>query len=133
MTKHTSDLPGSQGLWTSRWSPDGRYIAAVTIASEDLMLFDWTTRRWQDLKAGPANNLTWSGDSLYVYYDTLPGVADPAIYRVRVKDGRVDEVANLGGIRRTARFWSGLDWHDSPLILRDIGSQEIYSVDVDWR
>jgi Tol biopolymer transport system component len=27
-TRHVSKLPGSQSLWSPRWSPDGRYIAA---------------------------------------------------------------------------------------------------------
>jgi len=28
-THQVSDVPGSEGLWTARWSPDGRYIAAL--------------------------------------------------------------------------------------------------------
>jgi DNA-binding winged helix-turn-helix (wHTH) protein/Tol biopolymer transport system component len=131
-TKQTSDLPGSKGLWSSRWSPDGRNIAALTITSQDLMLFDWTTKRWRDLRAGPVNNPTWSSDSRYIYYDTLPARPDAAIYRVRIQNARLERVASLGGIRRAAAWWSGLAWDDSPLILRDIGSEEIYSVEVNW-
>ena len=31
-----SHLPGSRGLWTSRWSRDGRYISALTIEGQKL-------------------------------------------------------------------------------------------------
>ena len=129
-TKQTSDLAGSKGLWSSRWSPDGRYIAALKIKSQDLTLFDWSSKRWRDLGAGPVNNLTWSSDSRYVYYDTPPVAADAAIYRVRVAAGHLERAASLGGLRRTAAWWSGLDRENSPLILRDIGSEEIYSLDL---
>ena len=33
-THQLSDVPGSEGLWRARWSPDGRYIAALTEDSQ---------------------------------------------------------------------------------------------------
>jgi Tol biopolymer transport system component len=42
----TAQVPGSAGLYSPRWSPDGRYIAAMSIDSKNLMLFDTNTSRW---------------------------------------------------------------------------------------
>ena len=43
-------LPGSEELFSPRWSPDGRYIAAIAVGSQDrLLLFDFTTKRWTEL------------------------------------------------------------------------------------
>ena len=40
-THQLSTLPGSTGLYSPRWSPDGRYIVAMTFDSRSLMLFDF--------------------------------------------------------------------------------------------
>jgi hypothetical protein len=32
-----------------RWSPDGRYLAAMPADSDKLLLFDFTTRKWAKL------------------------------------------------------------------------------------
>ncbi|PYV33260.1 MAG: hypothetical protein DMG22_10585 [Acidobacteria bacterium] len=38
-TRETTDLPGSGGLWTSRWSPNGNQMAALTADSRTVMVF----------------------------------------------------------------------------------------------
>jgi Tol biopolymer transport system component len=131
-TGQLSDLPDSKGLWTARWSPNGRFIAALDITSQNLKLYDCSTQAWRDLRAGPANNVTWTRDSRYIYYDAL-GSPDPAIYRVLATGGRLERVASLGGLHRAVLWWSGLDGEDSPLIVREIGSAEIYAVELDAR
>ena len=51
-TEKTSPLPGSQGMFSPRWSPDGRYIVAMTSDSSELMLFDFKTQSGNRLGAG---------------------------------------------------------------------------------
>src|SRR5262249_25612455 len=46
-----SDLQGSEGLWSSRWSPDGRYIAALTIVGQRLKLLDLGAGVWRLMNA----------------------------------------------------------------------------------
>ena len=46
---------------------------------------------------------------------------------------KLEKIVDLQGIRLTiseAGTWSGLAADDSPLILRDVGSQEIYALDL---
>ena len=73
----------------------------------------------------------WSRDGKYVYFDT--GLSDnPALYRVRVTDRKVERVADLKGVRRTVFAWipwSGVTPDGSPLVVRDISSQEVYALD----
>jgi Tol biopolymer transport system component len=45
-TRQISTLPGSEGLYSPRWSPNGRNIVAQSTASEALLIFDWTTQKW---------------------------------------------------------------------------------------
>jgi hypothetical protein len=44
-----STLPGSTGLYCPRWSPDGRYVAAMNSDSRSLMLFDFQTQKWEEI------------------------------------------------------------------------------------
>jgi hypothetical protein len=52
--------------------------------------------------------------------------------RVRMSDRRVAEVASLRGIRQAGRL-AGLDFgltqEGDPIVLRDVRTQEIYSLD----
>lgn len=132
---HTlSSLPGSKGLWSARWSPDGRYIAALTISiPEKLEICDFKSGKCRDTGVGPIDNLIWSHDGRYIYFDTPGSVTDNSgIFRVRVSNGTTEKVTGFGNLRRAARSWSGLTPNDEPLILRDIGTSEIYALDVDW-
>jgi serine/threonine protein kinase/Tol biopolymer transport system component len=43
-THQLSVLPGSQGTFSPRWSPDGRFLAALSSDSQKLVLFDFRTQ-----------------------------------------------------------------------------------------
>jgi len=40
-------VPGSAGLFVSRWSPNGRYLIAIPFNAKKFALFDYTTQKWQ--------------------------------------------------------------------------------------
>src|SRR5258708_14240755 len=48
-TRRVSSIPGTDGLFSPRVSPDGRYISALTFGQTKLMLFDARTSRWSSL------------------------------------------------------------------------------------
>jgi eukaryotic-like serine/threonine-protein kinase len=126
-----STVPGSDGIFSPHWSPDGRYLAAITGGGEALMLFDFQSQKWVELAHMTVAFPNWSRDGKYVYFHSFG--TDAAIYRVRVSDHKVERIADLRGIRLTISdygTWCGLGPDDSPLILRDVGSQEIYALDL---
>lgn len=129
-THHLSTLSGSDGLFSGKWSPNGRYIAALTSDSSAVMLFDFTTQKWQELAKVPCAYNSWSKDSTYVYFLDF---AQDAVMRVRITDRKLEKVTDLRNFRQTGYFgvWMGLAPDDSPLLLRDIGTQDIYSLD--WK
>jgi serine/threonine protein kinase/Tol biopolymer transport system component len=124
-THQLSMLPGSQGLFSPRWSPDGRYIVAMSANSHALMLFDFKTKKWSLLAKGSFAYPCWSRDSRYVYVN-----AGGAIVRMSIVGGKVEDVASLKGINTTGYLgpWLGLTPDDAPMILKDAGSQEIVSM-----
>jgi Tol biopolymer transport system component len=124
-----SNLPGSQGLYSPRWSPDGRHVSAFSADSKRLLLFDFQNQKWADLASGSLSWLNWSHDGRYVY--VLDFRAKTAVVRIRISDGKTEQVADLKDFITTGRYGSALALapDDSPLLLRDTGSQDVYSVD----
>jgi Tol biopolymer transport system component len=129
-THQLSVLPHSAGLYSPRWSPDGRYIAALSMDSARLLLFNLQSQTWTELAKANFGYPTWSSDSEYVYFDT-PG-ADAAFLRVRVRDRKVERILGLKGVPRSTGFfgpWTGLAPDDSPLLQRDASFDQIYALD----
>jgi Tol biopolymer transport system component/DNA-binding winged helix-turn-helix (wHTH) protein len=131
-TRNVKKLPGSDGLWGPRWSLDGRHIVARSSDSHSLMLFNFQTQTWTELVRGAYFGFAnWSADGQYVYY--LRRGREPAVLRVRIADRRVEKIAGLSNLRQTGfrgGIWTGLAPDDSPLVLRDTGTQEIYALDL---
>jgi Tol biopolymer transport system component len=129
-THQVSSLPDSEGLFSPRWSPDGHYAVAMSAESQKLMLYDFKTQRWSELATGSVAFPSWSRDGNFVYFDSLVGT-NPGIYRVRINNQKVEQIAPMTGLRRAGLVftWSGLAPDDSPLILRDVGAQDIYAFD----
>jgi len=122
-------VPGSEGLWTARWSPSGRYIAALTADSQSLMLFDFSTQKWVKLLTFPLiRDITWSRREEAIFLThAVPSQGEASICRLRLSDRKVEEVVSLQG--RPESAWLGLTPDDSPLISRDLGAPEIYALD----
>jgi Tol biopolymer transport system component/DNA-binding winged helix-turn-helix (wHTH) protein len=138
-TKSVSILPNSDGLFSPRVSPDGRYVVALTSGRPNrLMLFDISTGAWAEVPGSGYGYPSWSHDGKYVYFreggDFGPGHS-PRILRLHVSDRHIETVMDEKIIGRmttgTITPWLGLTPDDSPLVARDIGTVEIYALDVD--
>lgn len=130
-TRTSSKLPGSDGLFSPRWSPDGRYVAALPLDSLKVMLFDFTTQKWTDLVNIFASYPNWSRDGRYVYFDgTLEN--GRGYYRVQIPGGKLERLFSLKGFQAAQGAfgnWSGLAPDGSPILARDVSIQEIYALD----
>jgi Tol biopolymer transport system component/DNA-binding winged helix-turn-helix (wHTH) protein len=130
-TGKISDLPGAENLFSPRWSPDGKYIAAITTDSQKLMLFDRNTASWSELARMTIGYPSWSQNGQYLYFDTTL-TDDSAFYRIRISDRKLERLFSLKSVRRLwgpLGEWTGLAPDDSPLLVRDTSSQEIYALD----
>ena len=91
------------------------------------MLYDFPTRQWSELVNKPGGYQSWSRDGKYVYFSDFS-----AIYRVRMSDRKLEQVASLKDIRLASGAsgnWMGLAPDDSPMVLRDLGIQDIYALE----
>jgi Tol biopolymer transport system component len=135
-TKQISKLPGASGLFGPRWSPDGRYISAFSADDSKLMLFDVRAKQWSELGAGKVLEYpNWSPDSKYIYYEDS-GSDGPEIDRISIVDRKKERVVGLKDVPRVLLSDSGAPWNGvaadgSPLIMRDVGNREVYSLELE--
>jgi Tol biopolymer transport system component len=135
-TRQISTLPGSNGMYSPRWSPDGRFISVITHDGLKMLIFDLKTQTWKELDSGRTYNYPmWSRDANYIYFSN-PFEHGTTFYRLRVSDNTQEAVANADLTRGVAwgtfGQWTGLTPDNSPLLLRDTSMQEIYALDVQW-
>jgi Tol biopolymer transport system component len=136
-TRQVSTVPGSDGLFSPRWSPQGRFLAAIPGNDQtQLMLFDFQTQRWSEWTkdVGQIGFISWSKDGKYIYFDTLL-TSKPLFGRVKLGGAQFEPVVDLKGIHRFFgpwAEWNGIAPDSSPVLVRDISTYEIYALDMRW-
>jgi Tol biopolymer transport system component/DNA-binding winged helix-turn-helix (wHTH) protein len=129
--KTPSTLPGSEGLFSPRWSPDGRYVVALPLDQRKLMLYDMTTKRWTEIASGRFNNPVWSKNGAYIYFQSLTDEGRP-ICRTPVPSTRIERVADFSNLQpgTTVRYW-GVTADDLPIVSFHFSMADVYAVD--WK
>jgi len=145
-TRRTTTLPHrSEGFWSPRWSPDGRYIAGMRSKTDNLSIFDLKTQTWKDLlqkglssrddKLMPQIGFpSWSKDSRFIYFQR--STDNRGIFRIPISGGDEERIVDLKEFRNMGWYtggWLGLDPTDAPLLLRDTGTDEIYAFTLDQK
>jgi Tol biopolymer transport system component len=131
-TSQVADIPDSENLFSPRTSPDGRYVAALSTDSTKLMLYDMEKKSWTQLAVSRFGFENWSHDGKYLYAEDYSDKADDLV-RVSVPKGKVERLLSIKEVPRGFdpwEFWVGLAPDDSPLLMRDKSTQEIYSLEV---
>jgi len=130
-TRQVSTLAGSQGLFSPRWSPDGRYMAALSFDTSKLHLFDFQTEKWTEVAKGTNGGFpNWSKDGQYIYVFSDGGTG---VIRVRISDREIERVVDLSSFKHTgsAERSLALAPDGSLLLLRDAGTQDVYALE--WK
>ena len=131
-TKKVTKLPGSAGLFSPRWSANGKYIAALSIDQRQLLVFDMAKKTWKMLAQQVASDICWSHDDTAIYFHDF-AQADQPIYRVEVATGKIERVADLHNLRPANvvdyRF-AGLAPGDVPLVSARRSTANIYAAEL---
>jgi Tol biopolymer transport system component/DNA-binding winged helix-turn-helix (wHTH) protein len=123
-------LPGSSNMWSPRWSQDGRTILAMYGDSRpSLPLFDFATQRWSTIPVnGDVEFPSFSRDGRYIYF--LRWGSDQGVIRIPVGGGKEERVVDMPKWHVTGYmgYSMTLDPTDAPLVLRDVGIDDIYAL-----
>jgi Tol biopolymer transport system component len=126
-------VPGSEGKSSAHWSPDGRFIDALSRDSSKLYLFDIKTQHWSTLyeNQGAFAYPIWTRDSHFIYF--IRPANGGAVLRIPVTGGDSQLVMDLKDFHYAGLFglWLGLDPTDAPLMLHDLGTNDIYALSLE--
>jgi hypothetical protein len=109
------------------WSPNGNSLAVGGFSGRRQSDSHFEPDNAPDFRAAAFH---WTILTALVPFDTLG--ADPAFFRVRIRDRKVERIVSLSDIRRSVGSfgpWTGLAPDGSPLIQRDVSLDEIYALD----
>jgi hypothetical protein len=126
-----SDLSDSDGT-IGPWFTSQDTLVAASQDQNKFRQFDLRTGKWSDFVTSKDKVVNWivSPDGKYFFYAT--GGNDPQVFRVRLADRSVEEVARLNEIRVVEDPYIGLKLNVAPdnslLLTRDVGTQEVYSI-----
>jgi serine/threonine protein kinase len=132
-THKVTDIPGSEGMWVPARSRDGRYVLAVTIGEKvKLRMYDVATKNWTDVKQGPLSDFGFYPDGKSIYYSDGGG---QGIYRMRLSDRKIEQIADIRHIDQPSLpywpAWTGIAPDGSPLLMHDLGTREIYALELE--
>jgi DNA-binding winged helix-turn-helix (wHTH) protein/dipeptidyl aminopeptidase/acylaminoacyl peptidase len=125
-------IPGSNGLFSPRWSPDGKYIAALTLDQTQVRLYTVATQSWTTLSVPSGADPVWSSDSRYLFLHASLDPSQP-IDRVSIPDGHVDQIVRLADSRQHDAVdfvFGGLSRDNRPLIRARVFTGNFYSLDL---
>lgn len=124
-----SAVSGSEGLFSPRWSPDGRYIAALSLDQTRLMLYDTGTGKWRQLLTANIADPVWSEDGKAIFFYNFVQAGQP-IYKLTIATGQLQRVAGLSDLRSADAVdyrFAGLGPGDVPLVNVRLSTANIYS------
>ena len=129
----TSIVPNSKDMIGAFWVNQQTLVASTQDTTKFLML-DLTSGKLTNLAAGVFVNWFISGDNKYLLATT--GGEEPKALRIRFFDHRVETIVGLKGLRRVVDPYFGTQVGVAPdgsvLLTRDVGTQEIYALNVRW-
>ena len=135
-TRQMTTIPGSEGLFSPRWSPNGRYLVAIVAeGSKRAMLYDFRTQKWTEwfTDTGTINYPEWTSDGRFLMWDNALST-EPKCRRIKFGGTHVEDLFSLTQLRRffgPFGFWSGQAPDDARIFMRDVSTQDIYALDVE--
>jgi hypothetical protein len=104
-------------------------VAFFADSRPSLPVFDFKTQQWSTVPLnGNVEFLSFSRDSRYIYF--LRFGRDQGVIRIPVTGGKEERIIDMPNWHITGSFGFSmtLDPTDAPLVLRDIGSDDIYAL-----
>ncbi len=92
-----------------------------------LMLYDVEKHEQSELYKPPTGYPSWSPDSQLVFFQN----SDRGIFRVRIRDRKVERLGSAKGIPRINWGWLAAVPNDSLMLARDTSIEAVYALDLE--
>lgn len=129
-TGKVTKLPGSDGLFAPRWSPDGRTVAALRfMGGHTLMLMNVSDQQWREASTVQVDWPTWTADS-----NSILCKSGDSVLQYRLDLGKFETITTLepeesGGYLK----WLGVSHTGAPLRTLNRDSRQIYALQLEDR
>lgn len=140
-TKRISVVPTTEDHFGPWWPRADKLVATSMLPTNEPYIFDFKTQKWSKIASGfQVDNWAPSGDGKYLYLLTS-GEEGPKVRRIRASDLGIETIADIAGLRLvsddslrevSSGSWIGVTDDGSPTLTHDVGSDEIYALDVKW-
>jgi dipeptidyl aminopeptidase/acylaminoacyl peptidase len=133
-TRQLTELPDAEGMVGGTWVTQTTIVASNQ-GSTEFSILDLRTQKWHHLVSGHFVNWAVTRDGKYLVF-TTSGM-EPKLQRLRFADRQIETLTSLKGLRRVVdpvekQTQVTVDADGSPILARDIGTQEIYALTVTW-
>jgi eukaryotic-like serine/threonine-protein kinase len=129
----TSEVPSSRGIQGGVWVTQDTLVA-VPYRPTKFVALDLKTKKWSDLIAGNVASWAVTPDGKYLYFTT--GGAEPKVQRLRFAGRQLETITSLKDLRPVIDFEGTIQIDLAPdgslIFTRDIGTQEIYALNIHW-
>jgi Tol biopolymer transport system component len=115
-------------MFSPRWSPDGKYIAALTLDQQKLMLYDIATRSWKVVAKTSASDPLWAPDGKSLYFYASDSKSRP-IYQIGIPNLEVRQIYRPDCGHHNC-ILSGISPDNRPLIRVEMTRSNIFSIDL---
>ena len=104
-------VPGSDGWFSPRISPDGRRFLALSIDMHKLSMYEFATSQWRVLLEDSQKRVVspfWSLDGNWIYANVFVNIygKNATLMRIRLADGRAEKAASLGDMIASPDCWA---------------------------
>lgn len=133
-SKQSIRIPDSEGLTFVRWSPDGRFLAAITEGSSLLKLYDLKKNQWTVIANGKLMAMpVWAADSKYVYSQDILEPGEP-IYRFAAEHPAKEKFYSFEDLLQTDVLRCGFEGFgpDGSLLVKlSRGGSNVYQIQLE--
>jgi Tol biopolymer transport system component len=126
-------VPGSDNIWSTVWSPDGKWLAGIAQngPAQKPVVYSFAMRQWTPLAEKVMGHFRWSKDSRYLYGLTFGPAME--IVRIEIATRKLETVRaitefNLAGVLGPSASWTP---EDEPIVLKNVSSSQIYRIERD--
>lgn len=126
-TGNVSTVPGTEGMFSPRWSPDGRFIAGLAGPDSKMVLYAVATRKQIEISAAHSVWPSWSRDGHSLFFQA----AEPerAWWRFNLGERKAQRITTLNKISVAGDAWFAPGLNNTLITTRNTGTDEIYALE----